>query len=334
MIDRASLLIADLERVPELLRGHAEAARQPVPLPPAIGTAPQRIVLTGLGSSRFAALVVAPALVAAGLEVVVEHASTSRPAPLDRATLLVPISSSGRTPETVAAAERGRRSGAGVLVITNQPVSPLGEVADAVLTLDAGAELSGVASVTYAATVAALCRMAASIGVELDARGLLEDAARNVNAVLVGRDAWSGIAADLLQSGAPIHLLADASALGTAEQAALLFREGPRIDADVTDAGDWLHVGLYTALPGYRAVLLSGTTYDRELVDVIHGRGGTVVAVGTAGPDTSDLRIDVPGGSPGLLQAAFGEPVALSLIAAELWTRVHATDRREPDPSA
>ena len=334
MIDRALLLIADLERVPEVLRSHATAAREPVSLPGPTNTSPQRIVLTGLGSSRFAALVVAPTLVAAGLDVIVEHASTTRPTPIGRGTLLVPISSSGATPETVAAAERGRHAGAAVLAITNRPSSPLAAAADAVLLLEAGEETSGIASLTYAATVAALCRLAASLRAELDASASLEDAEANVESVLAGRAAWSGSAAELLDTGASIRLLADASALGTAEQAALLFREGPRIDADVTDAGDWLHVGLYTALPGYRAVLLAGTAYDRELVEVIHGRGGKIVAVGAAGPDTADLRIDIPGGSPGALQAAFAEPVALSLIAAELWTRVHATDRHDPDPPA
>lgn len=334
MNDRALLLVADLERVPAVLRSHASAAREPVSLPGAAETSPRRIVLVGLGSSRFAALVAAPALVAAGLEVLIEYASTTRPAPIGRGTLVVAISSSGRTPETVAAAERGRRAGASVLAITNRPSSPLAAAADAVLLLEAGDETSGIASLTYAATVAALCRLAASLGADLDAGAVLEDAAATVESVLASRAAWSGLAARLLATGATIHLLADASALGTAEQAALLFREGPRIDADVTDAGDWLHVGLYTALPGYRAVLLSGTPYDRELVDVIHGRGGKVVAVGAAGPDAADLRIDVPIGSPGGLQAAFTEPVALSLIAAELWTRVNATDRRDPDPPA
>lgn len=342
-MDRALLLVADLERVPMVLRGHADAARERLAIPGAINS-PRRIVLTGLGSSRFAALVVAPAFLAAGLEVIVEHASTIQPAPIGPGTLLVPISSSGRTPETVAAAERGGRAGAAVLAITNQSVSPLAAAADAVLPLRAGDETSGIASVTYAATVAALCRLAASLGVRLDAGPLLEDAAANVESVLASRAAWKGWAADILGTGAAVHLLADAAALGTAEQAALLFREGPRINADVTDAGDWLHVGLYTALPGYRAVLLSGTQYDDELVEVIHGRGGKIVTVGTAGPGTAgpgagpgagpsaaDLRIPVPMAHSRGLQAAFAEPMALALIAAELWARAHATDREDPD---
>lgn len=328
------LLVADIERIPLVLRGHANAASDRLDLPGASTARPRRIVLTGLGSSRFAALAVAPTLRAAGLDVIVEHASTTRPASLAPGTLLVPISRSGRTPETVAAAQRGHDAGAAVLAITNEPTSQLAAAADGVLSLDAGEEASGVASVSYAATVAALCRLAASLGAELDAGAFLDDAAANVESVLASRAAWTVLAAELLATGATIHLLADAAAVGTAEQAALLFREGPRIDADVTDAGDWLHVGLYTALPGYRAVLLSGTPYDRELIEVIHGRGGKIVTIGAAGPDAADVTIPVSMARPGGLQAAFPEPVALALIAAELWTRAHATEPEDPDPPA
>lgn len=80
-MDRARLLIADLERIPDVVRAHAAAG-----VPDLGAQAPRRIVLTGLGSSRFAALALASTLREAGLEVVVEHASTSRPVPVAAGT--------------------------------------------------------------------------------------------------------------------------------------------------------------------------------------------------------------------------------------------------------
>lgn len=332
-MDRAELLVADLERIPGVLRAHAAAGV------PALGArAPRQIVLTGLGSSRFAALAIVPTLRDAGLEVVVEHASTTRPAPIGDGTLVVAISSSGRTPETVAAAERARAAGAGVIAVTNRSDSPLAEAAEAVIPLAAGEEASGVASVTYAATIAALVRLARALGAEVDAERVLAEAAEAAVRVLRGRDTWLAAGADLLDGGAPVHVLADASALGTAEQAALLFREGPRLGADVTDAGDWLHVGIYTALPGYRAVLLAGTRYDAELLGTISGRGGRVVAIGPAvgsappagfTPATaSSLAIPLPPAAAGdPLVRAFVEPLVTSSLAAELWRRTRAADR-------
>lgn len=330
MIDRSSLLMSDLERIPDVLRGHAEAARHGIPMPSlSAPRAPRarRIVLTGLGSSRFAALAAAPTLRDAGLEVIVEHASTQWPAPLATGTLLVAISNSGRTREVVAAANRGRGAGAAVLAITNDPDSALAVAADNVLLLDAGDEASGVASVSYTATVATLYHLARALGAEIDADRMLVDAARIATEILAGRESWLHEAADLLDDGAAIHLLADASALGTAEQPALLFREGPRLHADATDAGDWLHVEIYTALPGYRAVLLSGTPYDDELVSVIQGRGGRIIAIGPADTGNADLNIPVAGDGMVVPEIrALVEPLVPALIAAELWRRAKATD--------
>lgn len=328
MIDRAALLIADLARIPDLLRVHAAAG-----MPGLDVRTPRRVLLTGLGSSRFAALALAATLRSEGLEVVVEHASTSRPAPRGPGTLLVAISSSGRTPETVVAARRARDGGVRVVAITNRPGSPLAASADDVLALMAGEETSGVASLTYAATIAMLVRLAAALGVGIDAPRVLAGAADVAEAVLASRAGWLAAGADILDGGAPLHVLADAAALGTAEQAALLFRECPRLDADATDAGDWLHVGIYTALPGYRAVLLTGTPYDAQLTETIQDRGGRVVAIGGTGQTSTpsvaaDLTIELPGDTAGEpLTRAIVEPLVAASLAAELWQRATAIDR-------
>ncbi|MBF8291082.1 MAG: hypothetical protein HW391_2050 [Chloroflexi bacterium] len=331
MIDRPALLVADLERIPAVLRAHATAP--PLTLAAALGhRRPERLVLTGLGSSRFAALAVESAFRAGGLEVIVEHASTSRPAPVDERTLVVGISSSGATQETVAAVARARAAGASTLAITNQPGSALAAAAGGVLTLDAADEASGVASLTFAATIAALTRLAAALGADIDALGLLEAAARAADEAIADRPGWLPAAADLLGTGVAIHVIGDAAALGDAEQAALLFRECPRLESDAMDAGDWLHVGIYTALPGYRALLLAGSPYDAEIVGTIHDRGGRVVAIGPApvGPtperaERADLTIQLPPSAAGdPVVRSLVEPIVAASIAAELWHRASA----------
>ncbi len=327
MTDRAALLVADLERIPELLRSYAADTQGGLSMPSLVTARPRRVVLVGLGSSRFAALAVAPALRAAGLDVVVEHASTQRPAPLAPGTLLVAISNSGRTPEVVAAAARGRAAGIEVLAITNDPASPLAAAADLTMPLGAGVEASGVASVTYAATIAALTRWSEAIGAVSSANRLLAEAAGFATELLARRSSWLYAAADVLDTGSTIHVLADAGALGTAEQAALLFRECPRLGADATDTGDWLHVGIYTALPGYRAILLAGTPYDVDLVNVIHERGGRLVAIGTSVPANADFSIEFAAGHAlDPLVRALVEPLAPALLAAELWRRARAVE--------
>ena len=315
-MDRAALLFGDLERTPEVLR--VISARRPWRRDLA---GMRKVVLTGLGSSRFAALVVEPVLREAGLTVVVEHASASRPAFVAEGSLFVAVSSSGSTPETVAAIERAREAGALTLAITNNPDSPLALAADEVLALDAGVEDSGVASVSYCATVAVLAQLAAALGAGDPARSLLT-AADGIDSLLGSRGDWLPAATDCLDGAAAVHVLADASALGTAEQAALLLRECPRLEADATDAGDWLHVGLYTALPGYRAMLLAGTRYDAFVADTIHGRSGRVLAIGPAVAFPADSTVNLPASVDGdHVARVLVESAVTTAIAAELWRR-------------
>ena len=97
-IDRAEAFEADIAASPAALARCLEAWR-----PVALGGR-SRFAFTGLGSSRYAALIVASALRASGTMAWAEYASSSTPtAPADD-LVLVAISASGRTPEVVGCA--------------------------------------------------------------------------------------------------------------------------------------------------------------------------------------------------------------------------------------
>ena len=68
-----------------------------------------------------------------------------------------------------------------------------------------------------------------------------------------------------------------------------MFREGPRLRASAHEAVDWHHTTIYTALPGYRALLLPGTPEPGRLAAVVAGRGGATVAVEAADDGAADL---------------------------------------------
>lgn len=318
-VDRATLLVGDLAAVPAILRRHAAAG----PVRPPLGH-PSRLVMVGLGSSRYAALAVAPWLREAGLDVVVEHASAGRPVRPDPAVLVVAISASGRTPETVTSARRSSDGGAQVLAITNAPASPLGASAGAIVSLDAGTEGSGIASASYVATVAALLRLAGGLGAIDDPAVGLSSAAEAVESLVGGGEEAFDRAAALLDGGAAVHVLADGANLGTADQTALLLREAPRLESTATDTGDWLHVGIYTALPGGRALLLAGAAADDQAIATLHRRSCRVVGIAPAGqpPGGLDAVIDLPATTVDPLVRILVEPVASGLLAAALWRRV------------
>lgn len=300
--DRAAALLDDVLGEPEmlaaLLDAYAAAGGPLAVLPPIAESA--RVVFVGLGSSRYAAIDAATTWRAAGRAAWVEFASADLGTPPGQDLVVVAISASGSTPETVAAAVR-HRGVSHVIAVTNWPESPLAAAADVVLPLLAGVETSGVSSRTFLATTAVLALLRG------DSADALRPAVDGLERLLASRNEWGPPAADSLDGAETIGVIAPATARGLAEQGALLFREGPRLRASAHEATDWQHTAIYTALPGYRALLLPEIADVERLAAVIAGRGGaTVSAPALAG--TSPLVV----------------PAIADLLAVELWHRVDA----------
>ncbi len=347
-IDRPTAFRADILAAPETLRAllgqvaapgaGAFAALDEATVAAALGRV-RRVCLVGMGSSRFAALSAARSFRDVGFPVEVELGSTSDPVEPAPDLLVVASSSSGSTAEVVAAAARHRGRSALVVGVTNRPGSPLAEVSDVVLPLLAGDETAGIACRTYGATVAVLIILAGRLQVAgagpggpgssrpgggapgpVDLRRALPILAE----VLAGGDAWLPWAVDLLDGAPAIHVLGDAGRFGSVEQAALMLREAPRLPAWAFDAGDWLHVGLYTALPGTRIVLFAGTPYDDTVARVVRERGAELLAIGRR-VEGAALSLEYPDADDPMVAALVETPI-VELVAAELWDRATATD--------
>lgn len=84
--------------------------------------------------------------------------------PAIRRTLVIGISQSGRSPDIVSVLDEARQQGALTLAITNDPGSPLADVATHVLDLAAGPERAVAATKTYTAQLAAVAVLAAALG--------------------------------------------------------------------------------------------------------------------------------------------------------------------------
>jgi fructoselysine-6-P-deglycase FrlB-like protein len=263
----------------------------------------QRVLFLGMGSSRFAALDAAALLRAHGIDAAAEYASSGSPQPPSADTLVLAISATGGSAETVAAMRR--HAGTSMVVgVTSVPGSPIGSEGDACLGV-AGDGPSGVACASYRSTVAAL-REACGLLVPAAAppAGWRERAAAAIAELLDRRGDWLPRAAELL-GGGPIHVLAPAERLGAAEQSALMLREVPRVPAYACETGDWSHVDVYlTKRPGYRALVLPGSAYEDELAEWQAERGFIVVPAEV--PGDADVRPLV-------------ETLVCELLAAELW---------------
>lgn len=304
-------VLAEPESLARGLAGY-EGAGSPLA---ALGPDPldgRRVVLIGMGSSRFAAITVAGLLRARGIAAHAEYASTDAPAAPGRDAVAIAISASGRSEETLAALAR-HRGISRTVAITNVPDGLLGSAADVTLPLLAGEERGGVACRTFQATLAVLLRLA---GVPARA---LDPAPAAQSALLDARGDWLEPLLAVLADAHTVYTIAPAARLSSALQAALMLREGPRVAADATETGDWLHVDVYLSKhPGYRALLFGGSRYDAGVMEWARERSSTIVAVGR-GVEGAALQIAFPHDDDALVCALV--EVSVAELAAGVWWR-------------
>jgi fructoselysine-6-P-deglycase FrlB-like protein len=250
------------------------------------------VVLVGMGSSSYACQVAAARLRARGFAAVSELASSDLlPAPTP-GTVVVAVSAGGGSKETVRAVER-YRGRCPVVLLTNRPQSSLAGTVDAVVSMHAGAETGGVACRSFQHTLALLLALEARLtGSGRDVPSLLRAVAQASTDLLARRDAWLPEIAERLLGPDGIHVVAPARRLSSAQQGALMLREGPRLPAYACETGDWSHVDVYlTRTTDYRMLLLAGSQWEHELLRWTVERGSTVVAVGADVPSaTTSLR--------------------------------------------
>lgn len=333
------LYLADLEAKPAALARLADALAAGDPFS-AIPVPVRRVLLLGMGSSRYAARVAALRLRAAGVDAVAEYASAASSYPPDPETLVVAISATGGSRETLDAVAR-HRGRSFVLALTNAPDSPVTEGADLVVPMLAGEERGGVSCRTFQHTLALLLALTDCLADRLTARngltapggppapdglpapgrdvpGLLLRTAEATADLLDRRGEWLEGAAALLDGPHGVYTIAPAEHLSSAEQSALMFREGPRRPADACETGDWAHVDVYlTKTLDYRAILFPGSRYDEQAMDWIRQRGSTVLTVGG----------DLPGAAASIRYrhdddpdvALLTETLVAELVAARWW---------------
>jgi glucosamine 6-phosphate synthetase-like amidotransferase/phosphosugar isomerase protein len=230
--------------------------------------------------------VAAARLRAAGVRAVAELASSELLPPADPKTLVVAVSASGASAETVAAAARylGRSR---VVAVTEDAGSALTRGADQVVPLLVGPEVGGVACRSYRHTLAVLLALAGQLApaAAVDLSQSCRSAADATARLLETAATWCQPVTELLDGPDGCWVVAPAARLSSAQQSALMLREGPRRPAHAAETGDWSHVDVYlTRTLDYRMLLLPGSAWDGELLGWTAERGSTIVAVGATVP--------------------------------------------------
>ena len=309
VVDPAAFL-ADLEAKPATLL----ALLDNLPSWPDLGSGP--IVLTGMGSSWFAADVAARRLRRHGVAAVAEVASVEATFPPSPDLTVVGITASGTSAETLAllAAHHGISK---TIALTNESSSSL--PTDHIVVLNAGVETGGVACRTYLHSLVALLELEQRLaGVELRLGERVRRSAAAIAYLLDRRDGWMPPVVEAIEGTEGLWLLAPAERLGSAMQGALMVREGPRRAADGCETGDWNHVDVYlTKTLDYRALLFTGSRFDADALKWMNDRRSHAVTVG-AEPDGVAANVRYPGDDDPIV-ALLTEVIVAELLAAHWW---------------
>lgn len=279
----------DIEGQPEALRAFAES-----PTPGELGDLMrrpyQRIVLTGMGSSQYAALPSWQLLAAAGFPAWWVDAGQLLETPklITPDTLLIVTSQSGDTAEVTALLDRIAAHAGTTIGITNGPVSYLARRAELVVDLRSGSEAT-VSTKSYLNTLAAHDRLLALI---LDGRvaASVPDTAKLVESFSAG-DVLARLAAKVISTdNRRVAFVGNRHHAATALYAGLITKEATKVPAEGFVGGQFRHGPLELAGPGLTAVLFGTYASDANLS--LHQLGADLVASGSDVLLVGDLSLE------------------------------------------
>jgi glutamine---fructose-6-phosphate transaminase (isomerizing) len=268
-----------------------------------------RVELVACGTASYASLVGAAAIQDwTGLPARVTVGSEFRysPPPLDPKALVIAVTQSGETADTIAPTRWARERGCPIVAVTNTVGSAITREADAVLFLQAGPEIAVAASKTFVTQVTTLIVLAAAIakargtmGIEQELelgnalRALPDAAAR----ALEGASGVADLARRYINSRG-FMFIGRGYGFPAALEGALKLKEVSYIHAEGYAAGELKHgpISLLDAECPLVAVATRSRIYDKLISNVMEGRArdARVIAVATEGDEAiADFADDV-----------------------------------------
>jgi glucosamine--fructose-6-phosphate aminotransferase (isomerizing) len=306
----------------------------------------ERVVIVACGSAYHAGLVGRLAIEEwAGLPCDVEIASEwrYRKPHIDRRSLVVAISQSGETADTLGAIRVARGLGAGTLAITNSPGSQITREVDAVLYTHAGIEIGVAATKTFTTQLALLYLLALRIA---QARGALADAdgvalleeiralPQKLVACLEANRSLEAVA-ERHQDKPFFFYLGRHAGLPVCLEGALKLKEIAYIPTEAYAAGEMKHGPIALLDERTPVVCVATASHVSEKLhsnlQEVRARGAEVIAIATIGDpeiaEVADHVIEVPRTDP-LLQPVLAV-VPLQLIAYHI-ARARGEDVDQP----
>jgi glucosamine--fructose-6-phosphate aminotransferase (isomerizing) len=265
----------------------------------------ERVELVACGTAFYAALVGATAIqewIGIPARATVGSEFRYGPPPIDGRTLVIAVTQSGETADTIAPTRLARERGAPIIAVTNTVGSAITREADRVLFLQAGPEIAVAASKTFVAQVTTLVILAAAIAKSRGALGLEQE--QELGAALRALPAGAAKALDNASGVADLArryvnsrgfmFVGRGYSYPTALEGALKLKEVSYVHAEGYAAGEMKHgpISLLDAECPLVAIATRSSVYEKLVSNVMEGRArdARVIAVATEG-DTEVERM-------------------------------------------
>jgi glucosamine--fructose-6-phosphate aminotransferase (isomerizing) len=200
-----------------------------------------------------------------------------------RGVVFIAISQSGKSPDLLASTEAAKRGGALVIALCNSSDSPLTRLADHVVPLCAGVEMSVAATKSYIASLTAVVHLVASWTADQE----LLDALRQCPVQL--EQAWSldwTSAVPTLARSTNLYVVGRGFGLGIAQEVALKLKETCGLHAEAFSAAEVKHGPMALVKLGFPVLMLSQNDESRAGIEALANdfvlRGAEVLLAGIA----------------------------------------------------
>ncbi len=269
----------------------------------------RRVTLIGCGTSIHAAMIARYAIERwARIPVQVDIASEYRYADpiVGPETLVVAISQSGETSDTLAAARLAREAGAPIVAVTNIVGGAITRLADAVLYLQAGPEISVAATKSFVATVLTLYLLGVWLGrhagalsadEEQETLQALLDIPEQMRRTLAALETPDGAqtlarATDRLKGCASCLYIGRGAGYPLALEGALKLKEISYVHAEGFAAGEMKHgpIALLDAHVPLVAIATAGKTYEKVVSNIQEARARDAYIVALASEGDTEIH--------------------------------------------
>jgi glucosamine--fructose-6-phosphate aminotransferase (isomerizing) len=261
---------------------------------------PRAVVTIGRGSSDHAATF-AQYLIETRLSVLTSSAAPSisslyNATPDMEGVACLAISQSGKSPDLLGAIEGAKAAGAFVIALVNDETSPVAKLADAVVPLGAGPELSVAATKSYLASLSAIVQLVAAWTEDADLAAAL-DGLPDLMTRAWDCDWTAGV--DLLTNAANLYVVGRGLGFAVAQEAALKFKETCGLHAEAFSSAEVRHGPMALVGTGFPVLAFAQDDQSRagvdELVAEFVNRGADVLLAGGEAALPGDQGASRPG---------------------------------------